>query len=194
MDAHPIGLVPGADPYLVGGVSMEPVSAALLLAKIAPDIIGWIKGDKAKSVAEKVVDVATELTGLPNPREAAEAVIADPSLAMQFRERMAAMEVEVLRMELADVQNARQRDVEIRKAGGENSRANWMIAGDVVGLVVCLVVLTAVPELPGEVRGIIGTIAGFFGLGLRDAHTFEFGSSRGSKAKDDLLLAAKGRD
>ena len=66
-------------------------------------------------------------------------------------------------------------------------RKNAMILGDVVGLVACLVVLVYVPELPGEVRGIISTIAGFFGLGLRDAHQFEFGSSRGSQDKTELL-------
>lgn len=32
------------------------------------------------------------------------------------------------------------------------------------------------------------SIAGFFGLGLRDAHQFEFGSSRGSQEKNELLV------
>jgi hypothetical protein len=33
----------------------------------------------------------------------------------------------------------------------------------------------------------ISAIASFFGLGLRDAHQFEFGSSRGSQEKTDIL-------
>jgi hypothetical protein len=38
--------------------------------------------------------------------------------------------------------------------------------------------------------GIVSTIAGFFGLGLRDAHLFKFGSSRGSVDKTELLAKA----
>ena len=49
----------------------------------------------------------------------------------------------------------------------------------------CLVVITFYrTEIPGEVIGMLGTIVGIFGAGLRDAHMFEFGSSRGSKDKD----------
>ena len=35
--------------------------------------------------------------------------------------------------------------------------------------------------------GIISTVAGIFGACLRDAFQFEFGSSRGSRDKDELL-------
>lgn len=63
-----------------------------------------------------------------------------------------------------------------------------MVLFDAAGLVACLLVLTFFRQnIPGEVVGLLSTIAGIFGLCLRDAHQFEFGSSRGSREKDILL-------
>ena len=73
-------------------------------------------------------------------------------------------------------------------SGGKNTRADVMVGGAVLGLVSCLLVLVFFrQEVPGEVVGIVSTIAGIFGACLRDAFQFEFGSSRGSKEKDELL-------
>lgn len=90
---------------------------------------------------------------------------------------------------LDDRVNARQRDEALIAAGKDNKRANLMILGDVVGLVVC-----AIGAIFGDTLGVsepgrmfLATIASYFGLGLRDAHAFEFGSSRGSRDKDLAL-------
>ena len=79
--------------------------------------------------------------------------------------------------------------MEIRKVtGGTNRRADIMVIGAVVGLIACLLVLILFrKDIPGEVVGIISTIAGIFGACLKDAFSFEFGSSRGSKEKDSIL-------
>lgn len=62
------------------------------------------------------------------------------------------------------------------------------LAIDAIGLIVCLVILGFYRQtLPGEVIALISTIASIFGLCLRDAHQFEFGSSRGSREKDALI-------
>lgn len=93
--------------------------------------------------------------------------------------------------EIADRQSARERDVELAWAGRGNRRADVMVALDVAGLVACLVAIVWLrSSLTGEAITLITTLAGYFGLSLRDAHQFEFGSSRGSKDKDALLLAA----
>jgi len=109
-------------------------------------------------------------------------------LQEENKPRLAEISAELDKAYLADRQNARARDEAFLKAGKTNSRANWMIAGDVVGLIVCLVVIYLLKDATGsgigELRGLLTAIAGYFGLGLRDAHQFEFGSSRGSKDKD----------
>jgi hypothetical protein len=42
-------------------------------------------------------------------------------------------------------------------------------------------------KLPGEVVGLLSAISGIFGACLRDAHQFEFGSSRSSQVKDQTI-------
>lgn len=169
---------------------MDPITVAMGLAQFAPQIIKWVSGsDKASEAAETVVGIAQAVTGAKSPADALAAITADRDAQMAFRRAVLDQEVALDTIYLADRQDARKRDVEMRKAGDANVRANWMIVGDVVGLVACLAALTTMPDLPGEVRGIISTIAGFFGLGLRDAHQFEFGSSRGSREKQAVIDA-----
>ena len=170
--------------------------ALALAAEFAPSLIRLFAGDKAGDVAEKVATVAKAVTGEDETDKAAAVLRANPELLLQFKSRMADVEVELEKAFLADRQDARAMSIERAKIGAESAKAdarrkNAMIIGDVVGLVVCLGVLVYVPDLPGEVRGIISTIAGFFGLGLRDAHQFEFGSSRGSLEKNNLLAVSK---
>ena len=167
--------------------------AISLAAEFAPTLIKHLAGDKAGDVAERVVAAAQTLTGAA-PDAVQEALRASPEIALQFKTKMADVEVEIEKAYLADRQDARMNSTERSKisesiAASDARRKIAMSIGDVVGLIACSVVLVYVPDLPGEVRGIISTIAGFFGLGLRDAHQFEFGSSRGSETKTVMLNA-----
>ncbi|MDR2794798.1 MAG: hypothetical protein LBB12_03410 [Holosporaceae bacterium] len=73
-------------------------------------------------------------------------------------------------------------------AFNRNKRLNIMVIGAALGLVFCLLMLTSYSgDLPGEVVGIVSTISGIFGACLKDAYSFEFGSSRGSKDKDEKI-------
>lgn len=167
---------------------MAPILPIVMgLSQVAPIIARWLGGENAGQVADKVVGIAQVVTGAKSPEEALAKIQADAKLASEFQIAVMANEKDLEALYLADRQDARKRDVALIQAGQTNNRANWMIVGDVVGLIACLVVLTTMPDLPGEVRGIVSTIAGFFGLGLRDAHQFEFGSSRGSREKDEVL-------
>jgi hypothetical protein len=67
-----------------------------------------------------------------------------------------------------------------------------MIICDFTGLVFCLAALVILAwdgKLDAACATALGGFAMQFGLGLRDAHTFEFGSSRGSRSKDEALAA-----
>ena len=80
--------------------------------------------------------------------------------------------------------------ISMLNAYNKNRRLNIMILGAVFGLVFCLLMLTFYKgDLPGEVVGIISTVSGIFGSCLKDAYSFEFGSSRGSKEKDDKITS-----
>lgn len=165
---------------------------ALGLAQFAPSVMRFFgAGDDSVAVAEKVVGVAQTITGAPTPEAALQVMRENAQMQQQFNLAMLEMDGELEKAYLSDRQDARKRDIEFLKAGRTNTRANAMVAMDAIGLIACLIVLTLFrKEIPGEVVGLLSTIAGIFGLCLRDAHQFEFGSSRGSKEKDDINAAA----
>lgn len=107
---------------------------------------------------------------------------------------MASLEAEREKARLADVANARARDVQIRQAGQSNDRAGKMVLMDVAGLVLSLLAAVVLAiwmkEPPQAIITLLITFGSYFGLSLRDAHTFEFGSSRGSKEKDAQIASA----
>lgn len=171
---------------------MDPITiiaAAKGLAQFAPSIMRFFGvGEKPVAVAEKIVGMAQVITGATSPEAAAEALRQNSQLAHEFNMAVLAADTELEKLALADRADARSRDVEIRKLTGDNKRADLMILLDVIGLITCLVVLIFFrKDLPGEVVGIISTVAGLFGACLRDAHQFEFGSSRSSQRKDDVI-------
>lgn len=170
---------------------MAPIALALKLATFAPSVMRFFgAGEKPAAVAQHVVDLAQTVTGASTPEAAADALAANPELAAKFRLAALEADTELEKAYLADRGGARERDIRVREiAGGKNLRADLMVILDVVGLVACLlVVLLFRDDMPGEAVGIIATVAGVFAACLRDAHQFEFGSSRGSKEKDAALV------
>jgi hypothetical protein len=170
---------------------MEPVTLALALAQFAPSILRYFGvGEKSVAVAEKVVGIAQTVSGAKTPQEALEALSQDAELAQRFNLAVLAADKELEHSFLADRKDARAHDIQVRQQNeGKNRRADVMIVCDWLGLIACLVVLTFFrKEVPGEVVALLSTIASIFGLCLRDAHQFEFGSSRGSKEKDQAMV------
>lgn len=167
---------------------MDPITIAMALAQFAPQIIRWVTGsDKAAEAAGKVVDIAEAVTG-QGGMAAVDALRADPTMVLQFRTSLMQVEADLDKAYLADRADARARDVALAQAGRNNRRADVMIIGAVIGLLACLFVLVRFQgQVPGEVVGIVSTVAGLFGACLRDAFQFEFGSSRGSAEKTDIL-------
>lgn len=168
---------------------MDPFTVGLGLAQLAPSLMRFFGvGEKSAAVAEKVIGIAQTITGQTSGEAALATLQADPAKALEFRMAALQSDAELERAYLDDRKDARDRDVKLHQAGYVNRRADWMVLFDAVGLIACLVVLSVFrKEVPGEVVGLLSTIAGIFGLCLRDAHQFEFGSSRGSREKDILL-------
>jgi len=172
---------------------MDPMTIALALLQFAPSLLRYFgAGEKPAAVADKVVEIARTVTGAATGPEALEAIRANAAQAAAFQQAVLEADTTLEQAYLADRRDARARDVALHQAGFHNTRADLMVLFDVIGLIACLVVLSVFrKEIPGEVVSLLSTIAGIFGLCLRDAHQFEFGSSRGSKEKDALLAGSK---
>lgn len=186
------------------------------VGKAGLTLLGGVLGGPAGLAAAAGTLVANALGVEGTPEAVDKAIQADPEWAAKLRivqsnnktilEKMVIqagidhhkLEVREAESYLADIADARDRDEAIHKSGNTNTRANWLIVGDVVGLVLCLAAMVWVGYAALEadnialmgLQGPLGTFVGIFGAGLRDAHQFEFGSSRGSKEKDQKITAS----
>ena len=79
---------------------MDPISIALGIANFAAPRLGkWLFGDDGEKVANQVIDVAKAVTGKSDAAAAAEAIMTDPTMAMEFQARTKQMEIDLLEVE-----------------------------------------------------------------------------------------------
>ncbi len=169
---------------------MDPITIGLALAsQFAPAIIKYFTdSDTAGAVAGQVIDIAKTVTGKGTADEAMIALQADPALAMQFKMAVMANDSDLEKAYLADRQNARNRDVAIAQTGRYNWRADILAFLAVGGLVACVWFVAKDGSLPERSVNAIMFVAGVLAAAVRDVFSFEFGSSRGSKEKDEALF------
>ena len=166
------------------------MTAAMALADLVPMMTKWFAKDGPQNsssdmIASQVVELAKKITGQPDSMQAISFLKQDARALIEFQHAVMKLNQELETAYLGDKQNARARDIAFIQAGRYNLRADIMVIAAALGLALCLFTLTAYDgSLPGEAVGIISTVAGIFGACLKDAYSFEFGSSRGSKAKD----------
>ncbi len=167
---------------------MDPITLAMTLAPYAPKVIKWLTGsDKAEDAAEAVVGIAQTVTGKPDPDEALSAIKADPALQLQFRQAVMANEADLDKAFLADVADARKRDLELVKAGQRNYRADAMFVLAVLVIVWLVVIIWKSPELPEYTKGIFTLLIGRFTGYLDAIYNFEWGTTRINRTKDETI-------
>jgi len=173
---------------------------APIVAEAAPKLLGAITGsERVETTTRAVVGAIGAGAGFPI-RSLEDA---DRAVALYRAEpaRFEAVASELRQLEdayLRDMQDARRRDLEIRRmSGGENRRADYLLAGVFGMLVLCLggsvalaVWVEAETPLLQAATGLLGTAVGFLLRGVSSALDFEFGSSRGSKDKGEQIAAA----
>lgn len=171
-------------------MSFPLLAVAQSLTEIVPLMAKWLSGSESEETARKIVAMAHSITGEKDPSSLLHALKTNPKLLIDFQEATLKLNHDLEMAEYKDRDSARLRDIALAQAGRSNLRADIMVISAALGLVACLITITLYRlTLPGEAVGIISTIAGIFGSCLKDAYTFEFGSSRGSKLKDSKLTS-----
>lgn len=168
-----------------------------IVAKAAP-VVGTLIGGPAGAAVGGIVAAALGVDS--TPEAVARAIQNDPDAAIKLAQLQSDERVTLQRLaadmalaELADVQNARSRDVDMRRAGFDNTRADKMILAAFVllgGIILALLspmLIEYETGLPETVTAVLSTMAGMLLKMLSDAYQFEFGSSRGSVAKTAML-------
>ena len=168
---------------------MDPVTIALTLAsQFAPSIIKYFSNsDTAVTVAGQVIGIAKTVTGTGTPEAAVEALQLDPALAMQFQTAVMANDTDLVKAYLSDTQSARMRDTELAKAGIRNHRANILAAAALLLVVLCLTMVVWSLSMNEYAQATIGLILGRALGWVEQLFSFEFGTTRASKAKDDTI-------
>lgn len=165
--------------------------ALTLLEQFAPSLVKLMTGsDTAGAVAAKVVDIAGIVTG--NAPDPVAVLQADPTLALDFQKALMANETELVRLALADVQNARQ--MQIAALGQEDVfskrfvyyfAAAWSLFAMVYFFGVTFIPIP--PEGQQSANTILGVlIASVVGV----MFAYFYGSTRGGTEKSRLLALA----
>lgn len=164
------------------------IPVAMELAKFAPSLLKVLTGsDKAAEVAGHVVDIAKTVTGMSEPDEALAVIKADPNKILEFQQAVAAQQIDLEKAYLADTADARKRDTELMKAGLFNYRANMLAGGACALVVFCLAIMVWRSGLDNDAKAVITLILGRALGWIEQVFSFEFGTNRTSRAKDDTI-------
>lgn len=166
---------------------MDPISIAIGLAQFAPALMRLFGvGEKSVAAAEKVIGIASAVTGGRTPEETLEIMQKNVEMQQAFNLKIMENSTELEKIYLADVKSARDRDMVIQTGGSHNYRADsmYILSIVVVFILVYAVLNSAIDEYA---KGIITLVLGRF-LGYLDSiYNFEFGSTRTSRAKDETI-------
>ena len=167
---------------------VDIIKSALSIVSIVPGISNifekWTKSYSIESVSKVLVSLNKSITGSNTINSSINKLNNNQELQNKLKELIVKNEYEIELSIIHDRQNARNRDIEYIKNNGRNTRADIMVLSAALCLILCLIIIVYCKNMPGEIIGIISTMAGIFGSCLKDAYSFEFGSSRGSKEKD----------
>ena len=165
---------------------MNPLLFSVLL-EFLPSLHRWSKEHHGSNVVKHAEMLVKNITGVEDPRTVANMLKTQPKVLIQLQKAWFDYEQSLINSDIEDRNNARQREIALFHYQGKRWRGDIMALGAVLGLSACLGMLIYGPPLTGEVIGIISTIAGIFGSCLKDVYAFEFGSSRSSQEKTNLL-------
>lgn len=167
---------------------MEPLTIISLLAQFAPSLLKAIGvGSDVQKVANTAAAIATAVTGKADINEAAESLRTNPEQVLEFQQKI--LEQDSLFEELyqKDKADARARDIALAATPGGNVRANWLVGIAILVIITILFVVIYVDTISEFAKGSLTTILGVFLNQLTNIYNFEFGTTRRSREKSDLL-------
>lgn len=166
-------------------------SAIKIAAQFFPTLATKVAGKNAGLVAEQIVDAALSTASM-GPDASVEDVISklqsDKQAQQELQIKLATLDAQEHERDLMERQSAR--DYQLAAGVDGRKRANIMLVAVSTGLLLCILVIT-IPyfDIGGNTAALalITTIAGALLKMFSDAFAFEFGSSRGSKDKSDMI-------
>lgn len=161
------------------------------LAQFAPGIIKLLTGsEKAADVAEHVVGVAQAITETSTGTEALAAIKADPNKVLEFQQAMAAQQVDMEKVYLADAQSARAMQIAALNQEDNFSKRFVYVFAAAWSLFTMIYAsaITFAPPVTEAGKANAATIIGFLlGTAVASIFSYLYGSTKGSAEKTKLL-------
>jgi hypothetical protein len=167
-----------------------------LISKLAESGLTLLSGAiqaKGKEVVENALGV--KIPDDPSPEEIEslrQAQYDHEERLIELGIEKAKQELEGFKEEVKDKQNARERDSIFIRMGRSNWRADIMVALAAIAVAGLVWMVWKDQELNEYVKGIVTLVLGRFLGYLDNIYNFEFGTTRGSKAKDDTIRQLSG--
>lgn len=174
--------------------------AASLIAEAVPGLLKVFGKDKQAEVAEKVVGIAKQVSGVEDPKEAALTIVNDPAILLEFKKAVMSQQTELERLGLqretlyaSDMQDARRyRDDSVFHLGIFVLLSFVLVMGISLWGVFTIVTgkVIADANVFAAVIGLVGAIIGYFAANAQQVVGYFFGSSAGSTRSGDRLSDA----
>lgn len=176
---------------------MDWKSVGVEVARLGAPLLGGLLGGPAGAKLGAIV--AAGLGAGESPAEVAAAIQTDPQSALKLVEIQNSHRADLERLRIGEIQadaadraDARKRDAALHQAGQHNYRADILAFLAVGGLISCVWLVAMQVDMPERAVNAIMFVAGVFAAAVRDVFSFEFGSSRESRRKTQLLLGRGG--
>jgi hypothetical protein len=175
---------------------MLPIVASLLTT-LAANGLGLLSSAiqaKGKQVVEETLGV--KIPDNPTDKDVVklrQATFDHEERLIELSIEKAKSDLEGFEIEAIDRDSARVRDAEFVKRGTSNSRANLMFFLAVCTVVGLVWIVWKDQDVNEYVKGIFTLVLGRFLGYLDNIYSFEFGTTRGSRDKDDTIKSLTGR-
>lgn len=166
---------------------LAAVSAVSQIAQLVPSFLKMFGEDQPPTIVTRAAEIAQSITGALNPEDALKKLQEDSELLAKFRDAAEARAADIMKAHLQDIQSARSRDVEIQKIKGGNSRADILAGLAVLTVIACLSVVVMVSDIDDFAKGVITMICGRALGWVEQVFSFDFGSTRSNKVKDETI-------
>ena len=173
------------------GIALAPVTGGTsVLAGLVIKMIANAFG--IKSPDPKPEEVMTAIQSDPQAvlkLETARLAYEQEKMRLEYEEKDKARddEIEALKVQLADVQSARQREVEITKVTGKRDINQYVLAWTLIAGFFALLAVLMFRALPADSTGVVFMLFGALSAGFGQVTQYFFGSSKGSAEKTVLL-------
>lgn len=173
-----------------------------MLLTLVPDLVRWIAGDSAGTVAQQITSVVSAVAGDATP-EALAAAIADPAKATDLRLQLAKVaadaedakrraDLEEMKLALADVAGARQQTISLAAAGSHLAYGAPVISAIVLVTLAVLAWIVVWRPLPVGSETLVAALLETFKVLAVSVVSYWVGSSAGSARKDQAIAAGGG--